>query len=383
MKILLSVENFYPRLGGGEVFVDEIMTEFKKRGHDVYVLYVGDYKPNSNLNLLPQKRSFTFKNVPFLNRTVIRQYFANIKWKKLLDKKIKEIKPDIIFTQLEYTPSTIDVAKENNIPCVVFIQNYDHFCPSLFKNRKPEECKMDCFRCSPLVYKLQHFFSMKYIRWHKESLKKADLVFSDSKYVADLLKKWHNVDSEVLHPLLFLDDFVINERIDHRYITFINPIKTKGAEIVLETAKRMREKEFLIVGGKDKNFINQFKKIKNVKYVPWCDDMKQIYSQTKILLTPSLWPEPFGRVISEAQINGIPCISSNSGGLPEAVGDGGIVINDVFNIDKWVSAIKRLDDIHCYKKMQSLAIKNSTKLLFKNQWNLIKRTIRKIKPKLF
>jgi glycosyltransferase involved in cell wall biosynthesis len=372
MKILLSVENFYPRLGGGEVFVDELMTEFNKQGHEVYVIYVGEPKPQSNLNLLPQNRSFAFKNIPLFNRTVIRQYFANLKWKKFLDKKIEEIKPDLIFTQLEYTPSTIDAAKSKDIPVVAFIQNYDHFCPFLYKHKNPGSCKMDCFRCSPIAYKIQHYFSMKYIKWHLESLKKTDLIFSDSKYVSDLLEKRNGVKSIVLHPVLYLDDFIIKNiknKLTKKYITFINPIKTKGAEIVLEIVKNMPEQDFLVVGGKDKKLIDIFKQQVNVSYMPWCDDMKKVYSQTRILLTPSLWPEPFGRVITEAQINGIPCISSNSGGLPEAVGDGGSVISNVFNVDLWVSTIKKYDDKLYYKNISDLAAQHGQKLLFKNQWS--------------
>jgi glycosyltransferase involved in cell wall biosynthesis len=48
---------------------------------------------------------------------------------------------------------------------------------------------------------------------------------------------------------------------------------------------------------------------------------------TRILLVPSVFDEPFGRVAAEAMINGIPPIVSNRGGLPETVGMGGIVLN--------------------------------------------------------
>merc|ERR1712146_209474 len=35
-------------------------------------------------------------------------------------------------------------------------------------------------------------------------------------------------------------------------------------------------------------------------------------------LAPSLWPEVYGLVVMEAQVRGIPCITSDSGGLSEA-----------------------------------------------------------------
>jgi glycosyltransferase involved in cell wall biosynthesis len=46
-----------------------------------------------------------------------------------------------------------------------------------------------------------------------------------------------------------------------------------------------------------------------------------------VLLVPSVWPEPSGRVAAEAMINGVPAIVSDRGSLPHVVGgdvaDGG------------------------------------------------------------
>ncbi|MCY7419763.1 MAG: glycosyltransferase, partial [Chloroflexi bacterium] len=41
---------------------------------------------------------------------------------------------------------------------------------------------------------------------------------------------------------------------------------------------------------------------------------------TRILLVPSVWDEPFGRVAAEAMINGIPPIVSDRGSLPGVIG---------------------------------------------------------------
>src|SRR5262249_21620774 len=57
------------------------------------------------------------------------------------------------------------------------------------------------------------------------------------------------------------------------------------------------------------------------------DDMRTVYCDTRILLVPSQWEdETWGRVVSEAQLSGIPVITSDRGGLPESVGPGGIVL---------------------------------------------------------
>jgi glycosyltransferase involved in cell wall biosynthesis len=65
-------------------------------------------------------------------------------------------------------------------------------------------------------------------------------------------------------------------------------------------------------------------------------------SHTKVLLVPSQWPEPFGRVAVEALANGIPVVASRTGGLPEAVGDAGILVEDFSNAAAWIAALTEL-----------------------------------------
>jgi glycosyltransferase involved in cell wall biosynthesis len=44
------------------------------------------------------------------------------------------------------------------------------------------------------------------------------------------------------------------------------------------------------------------------------------FALTRVLLVPSVWEEPFGRVAAEALINGIPPLVSDRGSLPHVVG---------------------------------------------------------------
>ena len=51
---------------------------------------------------------------------------------------------------------------------------------------------------------------------------------------------------------------------------------------------------------------------------PTARDMEKVWSEIKVLIVPSLWLEAWGIVVIEAQIRGIPVISSDAGGIPEA-----------------------------------------------------------------
>ena len=53
---------------------------------------------------------------------------------------------------------------------------------------------------------------------------------------------------------------------------------------------------------------------------------REIFGVTRVLLAPSVWEEPSGRVASEALFNGVPPIVSDRGGLPEECRGAGVVL---------------------------------------------------------
>ena len=70
-----------------------------------------------------------------------------------------------------------------------------------------------------------------------------------------------------------------------------------------------------------------FSKYPQIMAAPPVPTPADYFALTRILLVPSVWDEPFGRVAAEAMINGIPPIVGNRGSLPQVVGgdfaDGG------------------------------------------------------------
>ena len=61
-----------------------------------------------------------------------------------------------------------------------------------------------------------------------------------------------------------------------------------------------------------------------------------------MVLAPSRWEEAWGRVATEAHINGIPVLGSKTGGLPEAIGPGGMVIDPRSPIEDWERALRMM-----------------------------------------
>jgi glycosyltransferase involved in cell wall biosynthesis len=67
-----------------------------------------------------------------------------------------------------------------------------------------------------------------------------------------------------------------------------------------------------------------------------------LYSIADIVLLPSLWPEPFGRIALEAFIAGIPVIASRRGGLREFAEGSALLIDNPAEPQDWRDAIVRV-----------------------------------------
>ena len=82
----------------------------------------------------------------------------------------------------------------------------------------------------------------------------------------------------------------------------------------------------------------------NVELRDSVDDPARLYRDARIVLMPSSYPEAWGRVAAEAVAATIPVLASSIGGLPEAIGDGGIVIDPEAGIDEWLRQLGSLWD---------------------------------------
>lgn len=128
-------------------------------------------------------------------------------------------------------------------------------------------------------------------------------------------------------------------------LTLVNLFERKGSLTFQAIARLMPDRDFLGVEG---SYGKQEKApVKNITYMENGPDMKKVYSQTKILLMPSLY-ESYGRTAVEAMASGIPVIASPTPGLKESLGDAGIFASPE-RPEEWVERIKELDDTDVYK----------------------------------
>ncbi|EFK06507.1 glycosyltransferase, group 1 family protein [delta proteobacterium NaphS2] len=181
-------------------------------------------------------------------------------------------------------------------------------------------------------------------------------VFTNSKFMRTQVKTLLNIDSEVWYPPINFDVYrVPRDESRTGRIGFCSG-QEKGNAVVAEIVARMPENHFIIAGGRFPEHL--LGRSQNVALLSFISDMKAFYGQIDLLLVPSVCEEAFGRVILEAAASGIPVIANQVGGIPEALGPSGVLIEleDLGSgilketVNKYVTEIRRLlNDNDLYK----------------------------------
>ncbi len=184
----------------------------------------------------------------------------------------------------------------------------------------------------------------------------ANSAFTAAKFEAEF-----GVQSTVIPPLVTSETY--RTETTRENVTFINPYPVKGRDIAFDIAERCPDIPFVIceswlINDELRAWIDaRMANLTNVTLRPRTNDMKSIYGKAKILLAPSVWEEAWGRVATEAQFSGIPVVGSQQGGLPEAIGPGGTVLDINAPITDWVAAVRRLwDDKDHYAALSTAAL---------------------------
>ena len=164
---------------------------------------------------------------------------------------------------------------------------------------------------------------------------RADRVAAVSRFLA-------GADERVayLPPIVDLD----HHRVDttRRVTLFVNPVPEKGLETALGLARARPDIPFAFARvrssrpSRRRRLQQAAAELPNVEIREAVDDSRRLYGDARLVLAPSRCSEAWGRVISEAQASGIPAVASRSGGLPEAVGDGGMLVSSDAGLESWV-----------------------------------------------
>lgn len=315
MKILFITSHLHlPQLYGGlQTSTDQLCRTLMKRGHKTLLLAgldtAGGFGRAARIKLHLNRilHGHKFSRDTGLGYPVWRTWFPS----KEAVYVVKKEKPDIVIIKSGEVVQLAEALRPLGVPMVLQLHDVE------FHLHKGDFKKVEDITCIAN----SHFTARKY---------------HDA----------YGVNPYVVHPFMFADKYrTVTTR---ENVTFINPHPQKGVDIALKVARACPEIPFTFVeswslNSEDrKTLMAELVTLCNVTLRPATGDMKQVYGKAKIVLAPSRWQEAYGRIASEAQFSGIPVIASNRGGLPEAVGTGGILIDPDGPIDEWIMAVKRL-----------------------------------------
>jgi glycosyltransferase involved in cell wall biosynthesis len=121
----------------------------------------------------------------------------------------------------------------------------------------------------------------------------------------------------------------------------------KGIDMTYKLARAMPERKFLVLRGEWQD-CEYIVKLPNVEFMEPVKDIREFYARCRLVLMPSA-SEDAGTVPQECAANGIPCISSDVGGLPET-NRGGITI-PFDEPERWIAEVCKLDHPEHYREI--------------------------------
>jgi len=143
---------------------------------------------------------------------------------------------------------------------------------------------------------------------------------------------------------------------------------------LLQKYKEFKNMEFWVVGDavmgseeekykqKILNLIEKYKLSDNIKMFGFVNNPIEYMKYIDILILPSIYPEPFGRVVVEAMLLKKVVIATNMGGVTEIINhkEDGILVdleNLSYDISQWI--IELYNDRNLYEKLSEQGYKKA------------------------
>lgn len=329
MRILIVNTYYYPNMiGGTEQSVKLLAEGLKKQGHEVFVL-TGDkdkeeYEVVEGINIirLDLKNKANFIEKLLRKGLEFNNFFIKSKVEEIFDK----IMPDVVHTNNLFYISPIiwKIAKSRNIKVVHTLRDYWGMCPkTTLLNHNMQICSNKKVLCKVHM--------KNYINFSRN----VDVVTAPSQFTLDLYNKngIFNESKNIMIPNAI--DIDINEHlkiIEKRKLKNSESIKYlfigslhehKGIEYLIESFRDIKNENISLTicgDGPLKEFVE--KSCKNDKRISYLgcvfkEEKEKVLLDSDIMIVPSIWYEPFGRVVIEAYKYGLPVIACKIGGINE------------------------------------------------------------------
>ena len=364
MKILIVSSLYFPYIkGGGEISTKLLAEGLNAKGFDVKVYSISNKEKDDIINGVHVHRVKTSNiywsfNAPSSKLKKIIWHLKdsyNIQSGNKFKEYISKNKPDVVITSTieDISPYIWKICKELKIKVIHILRSYTLLCPKATMYKKDKLCKKQCLSCKIITYPKK--ILSKYV----------DVVVGISEFILNEHTKYGyfpNAKQEVIYNPVEIPKIKIqkyNKNKKEMIFGFVGRIeKAKGIEFLLDNFSRLKlenVKLFIYGKGLTKEYENEIKQKYESNQIIFKGFKKpeEIYNEIDILIVPSLWNEPFGRIVPEANSYEVPVLVSNRGGLPELVEEG--KNGYVFDPDKEGDFEEKLKKIIEMKKNNSFS----------------------------
>ena len=340
MKIILISSLLIPRsIGGIEVLTVLTAKALVKRGHQVTIYTGGPGKTRKeNGVFIKEIKELIF---PLQLKSFLMPFYS---WrlKRRLEKEEGFLKADIINAVDLDSILALSGWERVKEKLVVAIQDYGLVCANgllLYGNKVcPNYCHQGkgflCLRKRKISLLKNLYLQLAYrLRKNQRDKRTKYLhqVICVSHFVADKIQKYNpDLKIQIIGNCLPEDWWLVKKPkekdIDILYVGRMEEFK--GTETALIAIKKVLEKKnlkvFFVGAGKVEEYQEKARSMglgNKVVFTGGVDfqKMQDFYQKAKIVLVPSIWPEPCGRVIIEGMFWGGVVISTNQGGTPELI----------------------------------------------------------------
>jgi len=408
MRLCIMHEYFKPDItGGADIFLSKLADYLLTKDFEIEVIATLQ-KEKKEMEMIDGIKINRFRTSPF-KFTYMQQFPGlTIPWnyfnRRLISKMKKIIRnADVVYLNnifhLSFSP--LRILSFIKKPIVFDFHDYWFLCPKKDLLFNEGLCKkissVRCSKClsdmipgmtilAPFVWP---FISLE--RKLKDKLFIADVIIVHSNFVKKNVENFVKKPVKVIPYPYFGKINKVERKLGKKVkLLFIGRIvRQKGVNMIPNIARELKkcgiDYEINVLG--DGPLLQKLKdnsKNINVNYHGAIYDEKikeNFFSNSDILLVPSLWDEPFGIVVLEAMANGLPVIASNKGGLEEIVKNNEIGMTCEPTVKDVVESIKKLISnenfykklsMNCYKKIKNYSpevIFEEYRKLFENLHN--------------
>lgn len=350
MKVI-HANKFHYLQGGTERYYLDTMELLEKEGVDCIPFAMEHEK-----NLESKYSNYFVSNVDFSKvrfdkegLRVLGRMLYSFEAKEKIGKLVEDEKPDLVHVHNIYhqiSPSILHELKRRKIPVVMTVHDYKIISPDylLFteypKPRYTQDCKKYRYYNAIRTKSIKNSYSASALAafemyFHKMLQiyeRNVDLFIAPSQFVKDTLIEWGQDGSkiEVLHHYVKYDDypysFMYNSQ-DPYIIYWGRHSSEKGPEYLVAAMEKLPHIKLKMAGtGPQHEYLKQLaqdKGLKNIEFLGFVpdDELSHLARDAQFTVVPSVFPETFGLVITEAFAFGKPVIGPRRGAPIELIED--------------------------------------------------------------